>query len=75
MTVKNEQQGREGREGRRQRVPASTRSARTDANGKARDHGHAQRKAGIITVTVPQKIVCGSKRIGVVGAFEPPVTG
>jgi len=26
-------------------------------------------------VTVPQKLVCGAKRIGVVGVFEPPVTG
>jgi hypothetical protein len=33
------------------------------------------RKAGIVTITVPQKIVCGAKRIGVVGAFQPPVTG
>ena len=49
-------------------------SARTGANGKARITV-TPRKAGIVTVTVPQKLACGNKRIGVVGAFEPPVTG
>jgi hypothetical protein len=32
-------------------------------------------RPGIVVVSVPQKLVCGSKRIGVVGVFEPPVTG
>jgi len=35
------------------------------------------RKAGIITITAlePNQKVCGTKRIGVVGVFLPPVTG
>jgi hypothetical protein len=49
-------------------------TGRTGANGKAVITIKAK-KAGILTITVPQKAVCGSKRIGVVGAFEPPVTG
>ena len=32
-------------------------------------------KAGIITVTVVGKKSCSSARLGVVGTFEPPVTG
>jgi hypothetical protein len=49
-------------------------SARTNAQGRATIQV-TPRRAGIVTVTVPQKIVCGARRIGVVGAFEPPVTG
>ena len=51
-----------------------SKSAITGKNGKARITITAK-KAGIITVRVPQQIVCGGRRIGVVGAFEPPVTG
>ncbi|HEV3480175.1 MAG TPA: DUF11 domain-containing protein, partial [Gaiellaceae bacterium] len=49
-------------------------TARTNAKGVARIVVRP-RKAGIVTITVPQKIACGAKRIGVVGAFQPPVTG
>jgi uncharacterized repeat protein (TIGR01451 family) len=49
-------------------------TARTNAKGLARIVVKP-RKPGIVTITVPQKIVCGAKRIGVVGAFQPPVTG
>jgi uncharacterized repeat protein (TIGR01451 family) len=49
-------------------------SARTNARGKARITVRPSRP-GIVVVSVPQKLVCGSKRIGVVGVFEPPVTG
>jgi uncharacterized repeat protein (TIGR01451 family) len=49
-------------------------SARTNARGIARIVVKP-RKAGIVTITVPQRIVCGAQRIGVVGAFQPPVTG
>ena len=47
---------------------------KTNKNGVARIT-ITPKKAGIITVTIPQKISCSTKRIGVVGAFEPPVTG
>ncbi|MGH3080721.1 MAG: DUF11 domain-containing protein, partial [Gaiellaceae bacterium] len=49
-------------------------SARTNSKGIARIV-IKPRKAGIVTITVPQKLVCGAKRIGAVGAFQPPVTG
>jgi uncharacterized repeat protein (TIGR01451 family) len=49
-------------------------SGRTNAKGKARIMVRPARP-GIVIVSVPQKLVCGSKRIGVVGVFEPPVTG
>jgi uncharacterized repeat protein (TIGR01451 family) len=48
--------------------------ARTNARGKARITVRPSRP-GIVVVSVPQKLMCGSKRIGVVGVFEPPVTG
>jgi uncharacterized repeat protein (TIGR01451 family) len=48
--------------------------ARTNRNGVARIVVRP-RRAGIVTITVPQRIVCGAKRIGVVGAFQAPVTG
>src|SRR5215211_1084968 len=51
-----------------------SKSARTNAKGIARIVVKP-RKAGIVTITVPQRIVCGARRIGVVGAFQPPVTG
>ncbi len=51
-----------------------SKTARTGRDGKARIT-ITPKQAGIITVRVPQKIVCGARRIGVVGAFEPPVTG
>jgi uncharacterized repeat protein (TIGR01451 family) len=49
-------------------------SARTNAKGKARITVRPTRP-GIVVVSVPQKLACGSKRIGVVGVFQPPVTG
>jgi uncharacterized repeat protein (TIGR01451 family) len=49
-------------------------TGRTNAKGIARIVVRP-RRAGIVTITVPQKIECGAKRIGVVGAFQPPVTG
>jgi Domain of unknown function DUF11 len=49
-------------------------SGRTNARGKAHITVRPVRP-GIVIVSVPQKLVCGSKRIGVVGVFEPPVTG
>jgi hypothetical protein len=49
-------------------------TVRTGKNGRALISITA-RKAGILRITVLQKAVCSSKRIGVVGAFEPPVTG
>jgi uncharacterized repeat protein (TIGR01451 family) len=51
-----------------------SKSARTNAKGVARIVVKP-RKAGIVTITVPQKLACGAKRIGAVGAFQPPVTG
>jgi uncharacterized repeat protein (TIGR01451 family) len=51
-----------------------SKSATTNARGVARIVVKP-RKAGIVTITVPQKLVCGAKRIGAVGAFQPPVTG
>ena len=56
------------------RGPGIAKSARTNAKGKARITVRPARP-GIVIVSVPQKLVCGSKRIGVVGVFEPPVTG
>jgi uncharacterized repeat protein (TIGR01451 family) len=49
-------------------------TAKTGKDGKARIT-ITPKKAGIITIRVPQTIVCGARRVGVVGAFEPPVTG
>ena len=49
-------------------------TVRTGKNGRVLISIRAK-KAGILKITVLQKAVCGSKRIGVVGAFEPPVTG
>jgi uncharacterized repeat protein (TIGR01451 family) len=49
-------------------------TVRTGKNGRAVITITAK-KAGILKINVLQKAVCGSKRIGVVGAFEPPVTG
>jgi hypothetical protein len=49
-------------------------SARTNARGVARI-AVTPRRPGIVTITVPQKLTCGGKRIGVVGAFEPRFTG
>jgi uncharacterized repeat protein (TIGR01451 family) len=49
-------------------------SARTNARGFARIRV-TPRRAGIVTITVPQKLTCGGKRIGVVGAFEQRFTG
>jgi uncharacterized repeat protein (TIGR01451 family) len=51
-----------------------SKSARTNSRGVARIVVKP-RKAGIVTITVPQRLVCGAKRIGAVGAFQPPVTG
>ena len=49
-------------------------TATTNAGGRAVVRITA-RKAGILLVSVTNKRACGAKRIGVVGAFEPPVTG
>jgi uncharacterized repeat protein (TIGR01451 family) len=49
-------------------------SGRTNASGKARIAVKPKRP-GIVVVSVRQKLVCGAKRLGVVGVFEPPVTG
>jgi hypothetical protein len=49
-------------------------SARTNARGFVRIRV-IPRRAGIVTITVPQKLTCGGKRIGVVGAFEHRFTG
>ena len=32
-------------------------------------------RAGIITVSVAGKKTCSAQRLGVIGSFEPPVTG
>lgn len=51
------------------------RTVRTNALGLARALV-APRVAGIVTVSVVNAKACGSaRRVGVVGAFEPPVTG
>jgi hypothetical protein len=56
------------------RGPGIAKSGRTNASGKARITVTPARP-GITVVSVPQKLACGAKRIGVVGVFEPPVTG
>jgi hypothetical protein len=50
------------------------RSARTNARGFVRIT-ISPRRAGILRITVPNRASCTAKRIGVTGAFEPPVTG
>jgi uncharacterized repeat protein (TIGR01451 family) len=47
---------------------------RTNAQGVAR-FSIAPRKAGIMLVKITSAKACNSARIGVIGAFEPPVTG
>jgi uncharacterized repeat protein (TIGR01451 family) len=47
---------------------------KTDARGVAR-FSIAPRKAGIMLVKITSAKACNSARIGVIGAFEPPVTG
>jgi uncharacterized repeat protein (TIGR01451 family) len=49
-------------------------SARTNARGFARIRV-TPRRPGIVTITVPQKLTCGGKRVGVVGAYESRFTG
>ena len=49
-------------------------SGRTNAQGRALIRVTA-RKPGILRVSVVSKASCATKRVGVVGAFEPPVTG
>jgi uncharacterized repeat protein (TIGR01451 family) len=46
----------------------------TNAQGVAR-FSIAPRKAGIMLVKITSAKACNSARIGVIGAFEPPVTG
>jgi uncharacterized repeat protein (TIGR01451 family) len=48
--------------------------ARTNKQGVARV-GYTPRKAGIVLVRITSVKACNSARIGVVGVFEPPVTG
>jgi hypothetical protein len=47
---------------------------KTNAQGVAR-LGIAPSKAGIMLVRITSVKACNSARIGVVGVFEPPVTG
>jgi uncharacterized repeat protein (TIGR01451 family) len=47
---------------------------KTDKQGVARV-GYSPRKAGIVLVRITSVKACNSARIGVVGVFEPPVTG
>ena len=47
---------------------------KTNAQGVAR-FSIAPRKAGIMLVKITSAKACNSARIGVIGAFEPPVTG
>ena len=47
---------------------------RTNAHGVARI-SIAPRKAGIMLVKITSAKACNTARIGVIGAFEPPVTG
>lgn len=47
---------------------------KTNAKGEAR-LGLAPSKAGIVLVKITSAKACNSARIGVVGVFEPPVTG
>jgi len=47
---------------------------RTNAQGVAR-FSIAPRKAGIMLVKITSAKACNTARIGVIGAFEPPVTG
>jgi uncharacterized repeat protein (TIGR01451 family) len=47
---------------------------KTNARGVAR-FSIAPRKAGIMLVKITSAKACNSARIGVIGAFEPPVTG
>jgi uncharacterized repeat protein (TIGR01451 family) len=56
------------------RGPGFAKSGRTNAGGVARITVTPLRP-GITVVSVQQKLTCGTKRIGVVGVFEPPVTG
>jgi hypothetical protein len=49
-------------------------SPRSDRHGVIR-MTVTPRKAGIIRITTPSRASCGTPRIGVVGAFTPPVTG
>ncbi len=52
----------------------ATKVARTNANGVARV-AFSPSKAGIMLVKITSTKACNSARIGVVGVFEPPVTG
>ena len=47
---------------------------RTNAKGVAR-YAATPSKAGIMLVKITSVKACNSARIGVVGVFEPPVTG
>jgi uncharacterized repeat protein (TIGR01451 family) len=51
-----------------------TKVVRTDTSGVAR-LGVRPGKAGIVLVKITSAKACNSARIGVVGVFEPPVTG
>jgi hypothetical protein len=54
--------------------PGINRVVKTGKNGVASVSVNAK-QAGIVTVTVVGKKSCSSTRLGVVGTFEPPVTG
>ena len=54
--------------------PGINKVAKTGKNGIAVISVNAK-QAGIVTITVVGKKSCSSTRLGVVGTFEPPVTG
>jgi hypothetical protein len=54
--------------------PGINKVVKTGKNGVATVVVNAK-QAGIITITVVGKKSCSSTRLGVVGTFEPPVTG
>jgi hypothetical protein len=49
-------------------------SARTDAAGRVTMKLNPK-KPGIVVLKSPSHVSCATRRIGVVGAFTPPVTG
>ena len=54
--------------------PGINKVVKTGKNGVVSVSLNAK-KAGIVTITVVGKKSCSSTRLGVVGTFEPPVTG
>ena len=54
--------------------PGSTKTVKTGKNGKV-DVTMKPSKPGIIKLAIQGAKTCNTQRIGVVGVFEPPVTG